>query len=695
MNIYKTENIRNVVLLGHGGAGKTTLAESMALTTGIITRMGTVADGNTISDFDKEEQKRQFSISTTIIPIEFNGIKINIIDTPGYFDFIGATEEGLSVADAAVIVVNAKSGIEVGTHKAWGFCEKYKIPRIIYISGMDDANADYMKVVEDLKAEFGKKIAPFHLPISEGGSFAGYVNVIRESGRKYKADGSYDECEVPADLKDEMSSARDMILEAVAETSEELMDKYFGGEEFTLEEIMSALKNSVIEGDIVPVQVGSSVNNFGGKMVLEAVERYFPSPDKSPVRKYGRDTKTEETFICECSTDKPLAAYVFKTIVDPFIGKYSLVKIYSGVLSADDTVFNAETDESEKISKIYIMRGKNFEEIKELQPGDIGAIGKLNLARTGDTLCKKESPVILDKFEMAVPYTYKKYFAVNKGDEDKISQSLAKLCAEDQTLKVVSDEENKQSLLYGIGDQQLDVVVSKMKDKYKVDIALDKPAFPFRETIRKTSEVEGKHKKQSGGHGQYGHVKMIFEPIGDTEQIYQFEEKIFGGSVPKNYFPAVEKGIQECVQRGPLANYPVVGVKATLIDGSYHPVDSNEMSFKMATVLAFKKGFMEAGPVLLEPIASLKVIVPDKFTGDVMGDLNKRRGRVLGMNPTDDGKTCIEADIPMSELYGYNTDLRSMTGGFGDFSYEFARYEQAPAEVQQKEVAARQSKDED
>lgn len=695
MNVYKTENIRNVVLLGHGGAGKTTLAESMALTTGIITRMGTVADGNTISDFDKEEQKRQFSISTTIIPIEFNGIKINIIDTPGYFDFIGATEEGLSVADAAVIVVNAKSGIEVGTHKAWGFCEKYKIPRIIYVSGMDDANADYMKVVEDLKAEFGKKIAPFHLPISEGGSFAGYVNVIRESGRKYKADGSYDECEVPAELKDEMSSARDMILEAVAETSEELMDKYFGGEEFTLEEIMGALKNSVIDGDIVPVQVGSSVNNFGGKMVLEAIERYFPSPDKSPVKKYGKDTKTEETFICECSADKPLAAYVFKTIVDPFIGKYSLVKVYSGVLTADDTVFNAETDESEKISKLYIMRGKNFEEIKELQPGDIGAIGKLNLARTGDTLSKKEAPVILDKFEMAVPYTYKKYFAVNKGDEDKISQSLAKLCAEDQTLKVVSDEENKQSLLYGIGDQQLDVVVSKMKDKYKVDIALDKPAFPFRETIRKTSEVEGKHKKQSGGHGQYGHVKMIFEPIGDTEQIYQFEEKIFGGSVPKNYFPAVEKGIQECVQRGPLANYPVVGVKATLIDGSYHPVDSNEMSFKMATVLAFKKGFMEANPVLLEPIASLKVIVPDKFTGDVMGDLNKRRGRVLGMNPTDDGKTCIEADIPMSELYGYNTDLRSMTGGFGDFSYEFARYEQAPAEVQQKEVAARQSKDED
>ncbi|MDO4735049.1 MAG: elongation factor G [Lachnospiraceae bacterium] len=695
MNVYKTENIRNVVLLGHGGAGKSTLAEAFGLTTGVITRMGTIADGNTISDFDKEEQKRQFSISTSVIPIEFNGIKINVLDTPGYFDFIGATEEGLSVADAAVIVVNAKSGIEVGTHKAWGFCEKYKIPRIIYVSGMDDANADYMGVVEALKTEFGKKIAPFHLPIKNGADLVGYVNIIRQAGRKYKADGSYDECDVPAELVDSMAEARDMIMEAVAETSEELMDKYFGGEEFTLEEIMGALKNSVIDGDIVPVQVGASTKNFGPKMVLEAIERYFPSPDKSPVNKYGKDTKTGDTFICKCEADQPLSAYVFKTIMDPFIGKYSLVKVYSGVLTGDDTVFNAATDETEKISKLYIMRGKNFEEIKELQPGDIGAIGKLNLAKTGDTLSKKETPIILDKFEMAKPYTYMKYSAVNKGEEDKIQQALQKLCAEDQTLRVVADEENKQSLIYGIGDQQLDVVVSKMKDKYKVDIALDKPAFAFRETIKKTSDVQGKHKKQSGGHGQYGDVRMRFAPLGDTTVPYEFTEEVVGGSVPKNYFPAVEKGLQESVQRGPLANYPVVGVKATLYDGSYHPVDSNEMSFKMATILAFKKGFMEAGPVLLEPIASLKVIVPDRFTGDVMGDLNKRRGRVLGMNPTDDGKTCIEADIPMSELYGYNTDLRSMTGGFGDFSYEFSRYEQAPAEVQAREVAARQTKEDE
>jgi len=695
MNVYKTENVRNVVLLGHGGAGKTSLVEAMAFTTGLITRMGNIADGNTISDFDKEEIKRKFSINSNIIPIEFNGIKINILDTPGYFDFVGAQEECLGVADAAVIVVDAKSGIQVGTHRAWEFCEKFSLPRVFYISGMDNTDVDYMQVVNDLKETFGKKVCPFHFPILEGGTLKGYVNVVRMAGRLYNPDGSYNVCDVPSESEDNISEARDMIMEAVAETSEELMDKYFGGEEFTFEEIMAALKNSVTDGSIVPVQLGSSIKNYGAKMVLESIERYFPSPDKSPVKKYGKQLNTDETFICECSADKPLAAYVFKTIMDPFIGKYSLVKVFSGKLTNDDTVYNAETGESEKISKLYIMRGKNFEEIKEIQPGDIGAIAKLSLAKTRDTLCRKDTPIVLTRFKMATPYTYMKYSAANKGDEDKIAQGLAKLCAEDLTLKLVADEENRQSLIYGIGDQHLDVVVSKLKEKYKVDVVLEKPAFPFRETIKKRAEVEGKHKKQSGGHGQYGHVKMIFEASGDLETPYIFEEKIFGGSVPKNYFPAVEKGIQECVLAGPLANYPVVGVKATLIDGSYHPVDSSEMAFKMATKIAFKKGFMEASPVLLEPIVSLKVTVPDKFTGDVMGDLNKKRGRVLGMNPTDNGKTCIEADIPMSELYGYATQLRSMTGGFGEFAYEFARYEQAPAEVQEKEIAARHTEDEE
>ena len=695
MNVYKTENVRNVVLLGHGGAGKTSLVEAMAFTTGLITRMGNIADGNTISDFDKEEIKRKFSINSNIIPIEFNGIKMNILDTPGYFDFVGAQEECLGVADAAVIVVDAKAGIQVGTYRAWEFCEKCQLPRIFYISGMDNADTDYMALVNELKEQFGKKVCPFHFPILDNGTLVGYINVIRMAGRLYNPDGSYNVCEAPKTKEDLLNEARDMIMEAVAETSEELMDKYFGGEEFTFEEIMAALKNSVTEGNIVPVQLGASTKNYGAKMVLESIERYFPAPDKSPVKKYGKLAETDETFICECDADKPLAAYVFKTIMDPFIGKYSLVKVFSGKLSNDDTVYNAETGETEKLAKLYIMRGKSFEEVKELQPGDIGAISKLSLAKTRDTLSRKERPIVLTRFKMATPYTYMKYTAATKGDEDKIAQGLAKLCAEDLTLKLVADEENRQSLIYGIGDQHLDVTVSKLKEKYKVDIVLEKPAFPFRETIKKKAEVEGKHKKQSGGHGQYGHVKMIFEASGDLETPYVFEEKIFGGSVPKNYFPAVEKGIQECVLAGPLANYPVVGVKATLIDGSYHPVDSSEMAFKMATKIAFKKGFMEASPVLLEPIASLKVTVPDKFTGDVMGDLNKKRGRVLGMNPTDNGKTCIEADIPMSELFGYSTTLRSMTGGFGEFAYEFARYEQAPNEVQEKEIAARHTEDEE
>ncbi|MCF0228076.1 MAG: elongation factor G [Parasporobacterium sp.] len=695
MNVYKTENIRNVILMGHGGAGKSTTAEAMAFSTGIISRMGNITDGNTISDFDKEEIKRKFSINSTVIPVEYDGIKINLLDTPGYFDFIGATEDALSVCDGAVIVVNAKSGVEVGTAKGWAFCEKFGVPRIMFVSGMDDANADYQKICVDLKANFGNKIAPFQIPFREGGAIAGYVDVIAQKAYKYKPNGTAEECAIPADLQDSAAEVRESIMENVAETSEELMEKYFGGEEFTDEEILNALHTAVTEGDIVPVFAGSAIKNFGTVTLMNAIKTYFPDPATSPTIRSGNDANTDEVYECKCDPAGPLAAYVFKTIIDPFIGKYSLVKVYSGVLKADDMLYNAESGQSEKIAKLYIMRGSKVEEVKELQPGDIGAIGKLDLAKTGDTLSRKEAPITLYKFVYSQPYTYKKYSAANKGEEDKISSSLAKLCAEDKTLRVVADEENKQALIYGIGDQQLDVVASKMKEKYKVEIILEKPAFPFRETLRKTAEVEGKHKKQSGGHGQYGHVKMIFEPSGDLETPYVFEEKIFGGSVPRNFFPAVEKGIQECVLRGPLANYPVVGVKATLIDGSYHPVDSNEMSFKMASTLAFKKGFMAANPVLLEPIASLKVTVPNDFTGDVMGDLNKRRGRVLGMNPEEPGKTCIEADIPMSELYGYNTDLRSMTGGYGDFSYEFARYEQAHADVQQKEVAARQTKDED
>ena len=691
MNVYGTEQIRNVVLLGHGGAGKTTVAEALALLTGVTKRMGKVPDGNTISDYDKEEIKRQFSISTTLIPLEYEGedgpIKINLLDTPGFFDFVGEVEEAISVADAAIIVVNCKAGIEPGTERAWEMCEKYNLARLIFVTNMDDDHASYRELVVKLETKFGRKIAPFQLPIRENEKFVGFVNVVKMGGRRFTNLSDYEECEIPDYVQKNLTIARDALIEAVAETSEEYMERYFLGEEFTQEEISTALRTHVIEGDIVPVMMGSGINCQGFKVLLQAIDKYFPSPDHFEC--IGVDVSTGERFTAKYNDDVSLSARVFKTIVDPFIGKYSLMKICTGTLKGDTIVYNVNKDTEEKIGKLYILRGKDQIEVQELRAGDIGAVAKLTVTQTGDTMAVRTAPIVYHKPQTSTPYTYMAYKAANKGEDDKVSTALAKMMEEDLTLKVVNDAENRQALLYGIGDQQLDVVISKLQSRYKVDVTLSQPKFAFRETLRKKVKVQGKHKKQSGGHGQYGDVIMEFEPSGDLETPYVFEEKIFGGSVPRNYFPAVEKGLQECVLKGPVAGYPVVGLKATLLDGSYHPVDSSEMAFKMATILAFKQGFMEANPVLLEPIASLKVTVPDKFTGDVMGDLNRRRGRVLGMNSNHNGKQVIEADIPMSELFGYNTDLRSMTGGLGDYSYEFSRYEQAPGDVQKREIEAR------
>ncbi|HIQ72910.1 MAG TPA: elongation factor G [Candidatus Cottocaccamicrobium excrementipullorum] len=697
MNVYGTSQIRNVVLLGHGGAGKTTVAEAMALVAGVTKRMGKVTDGNTISDYDKEEIKRQFSISTSLIPLEFEGdngpVKINLLDTPGFFDFVGEVEEAVSVADAAIIVVNCKAGIEPGTEKAWELCEKLRLPRMIFVTNMDDDHASYRELVLKLETRFGRKIAPFQLPIRENEKFVGFVNVIKMGGRRFTNLSDYEECPIPEYVQKNLGIAREALMEAVAETSEEYMERYFSGDEFTVEEIQQALRSHVIDGSIVPVMMGSGINCQGFKVLMQVLDRYFPSPDKYEC--VGVDVSTGERFTAKYNDDVSLSARVFKTIADPFIGKYSLMKICTGTLKPDSVIYNVNKEAEEKVGKLYVLRGKEQIEVPELKAGDIGAVAKLSVTQTGDTIAVRTAPIVYHKPMISKPYTYMAYKAVNKGDDDKVSSALAKLMEEDLTLKTVNDAENRQSLLYGIGDQQLDVVVSKLLNRYKVEITLEKPKFAFRETIKKKVKVQGKHKKQSGGHGQYGDVIMEFEPSGDLEKPYIFEEKVFGGSVPKNYFPAVEKGLQEAVQKGPLAGYPVVGIKATLLDGSYHPVDSSEMAFKLATLLAFKKGFMEANPVLLEPIASLKVTVPDKYTGDVMGDLNRRRGRVLGMNSDHHGKQIIEADVPMSELYGYNTDLRSMTGGIGIYEYEFARYEQAPGDVQKKEVEARAAKDED
>ena len=690
MKVYTTDRIRNVVILGHGGSGKTSLVEAMAYLSGVTSRMGSVSEGNTVSDYDKEEIKRKFSINTTVMPIIWGDIKVNVLDTPGYFDFIGEAEEAAAAADAAVIVVNGKNGVEVGTQKAWDLCEKYKLPRMFFVSNMDVDNASFRQVVEDLTELYGKKIAPIHLPIRENEKFVGYVNVVRQEGRRWLEKGEKEPCDIPDYSMEYLEKYRENLLEAVAETSEEFMDRYFAGEEFSPAEIMAALTMNVDDCSIIPVAMGSPVNFQGVLNLLDDIVQYFPSPDKRKIA--GINMKTSEIYEANYDFAKAKSAFVFKTIVDPFIGKYSLVKVASGVIKNDDLLYNVNKDEEVKLNKLYVMEGSKPIEVPELHAGDIGAIGKLNVTKTGDSLATKNTPIQYAGIDTSTPYTYKRYFAKNKGEEDKVAQALAKMMLEDLTMKAVNDAENRQTLIYGMGDQHIDIIASKLLGKYKVEIELARPKVAFRETIRKNSDVEAKYKKQSGGHGQYGHVKMRFSNSGDMETPYIFEQVVVGGAVPKNYFPAVEKGIQESVLRGPLAAYPVVGVKATLYDGSYHPVDSSEMAFKTAAMQAFKKGFMEASPVLLEPIASLKVTVPDKFTGDVMGDLNKRRGRVLGMNPDHKGNQIIEADIPMMELYGYSTQLRSMTGGSGTFAYEFARYEQAPSDIQAKEVEARASK---
>ena len=690
MNVYTTDKIRNVVLLGHGGCGKTSLTEAMAYLSGITSRMGNIEDGNTISDFDKEEIKRKCSIHMSLVPIEWQDVKINILDTPGFFDFIGEVEEAVSVADAAVIVVSGKAGIQTGTKRAWEICDKYKLPRMIFVTDMDIDNASYRQVVAQLQELYGKKIAPFHLPIREEQQFVGYVNVIQQKAKRWNEKGEVDKFDVPEYSKENLGICREALLEAVAETSEEFMERYFGGEEFSEDEIRSALRANVIDGSIVPVLMGSNILARGMYTLMSDIIKYFPSPEKRQCA--GINTKTNEVYNADYDFAKPKSAYVFKTIVDPYIGKYSLIKVNSGVLKTDDVLYNYHRDFEEKAGRLYLLRGTKTIEVKELHAGDIGALPKLQKTLTTDSLSTKGVPVAFIRTAISKPYVSMRYKAKNKGDEDKISQALQKIQMEDLTLKSVNDSENGQTLLYGMGDTHLEVVSDALFEKYKVEIELKRPRVAFKETIRKNSDVEYKYKKQSGGHGQYGHVKMRFEPSGDLEKAYEFEQCVVGGAVPKNFFPAVEKGIAESVKSGPLAAYPVIGVKAILYDGSSHPVDSSEMAFKTVAKQAFKKGFLEASPVLLEPIAALKVVVPEQYTGDIMGDLNKRRGRVMGMNPTDNGYQEIAADIPYLELYGYNTRLRSMTSGSGTFSYEFLRYEQAPDDVAQKQIEERANK---
>ena len=687
MKVYEPSQIRNVVLLGHGGAGKTTVAEALAYVSGAISKMGVTTSGNTISDFDKEEIKRGFSMSASIVPVEWDKHKINVLDTPGFFDFVGEAEEACSAAGAAVIVIDGKAGVQVGTQKAWNLCEKYNLPRMFFVTGMDDDHASFREVALRLESLYGSKIAPFHVPIRENEKFVGFVNVVKMQGRRFKPGSSdYEEGPIPDYVKPNLEKSRNILVEAVAETSDELMEKYFAGEEFTYEEISSTLRAHVIDNQIVPVLCGSGLNAQGTKMLLDCILKYFPSPEFREVQ--GQESSNSEMVVVKYDENKHFSGKIFKTTVDPFLGKYSMFKVVTGCLKSGDTIYDVTKDQSARAAKIYVLRGKEAIEVPEVHAGDIAALGKIDILSTGDTIAVPGSTMQYRRPVISTPYTYLAYAAKNKADDDKVATALDRMKEEDLTLKVVNNPETHQALLYGIGEQQLEVIASRIENRYKVGINLFPPKIAYRETIRKKVREQGKYKKQTGGSGQYGDVHIIWEPAGDLETQYVFAEEVVGGAVPKNYFPAVEKGVAECVQKGLLAGYPVYGIKATLVDGSYHPVDSSEVAFKQATILSYKKAYPEASPVILEPIATLSVTVPDAQVGDAMGDINKRRGRVLGMDPVHGGLQTVTADIPVAELQGYGTNLRAMTGGMGEFSYTFARYEQVPVDVQARIVEA-------
>lgn len=678
MKDYPVAKLRNLVLLGHGRAGKTSLTEALLFCAGASERLGSVAAGNTVSDYDGEEIKRLCSIGASMLPVEWGNGKINFIDTPGYFDFVGEQAEAVAAADCALLVVSGKSGVSVGAEKAWAICEKKGLPLMIFINKLDDEKADYHKVLNELKDKFGKRIAPFLVPIKKGDQVDGFVNVVDMTSRRWDGDKIVDG-PVPEGMEDEIQPVRDMIMEAVAETDEDLMNKYFDGEAFTAEEIHKGLKRGTVNRDIVPVLCGSAVKNQGTRLLLDAVMEYMPGPDA--FTKLAADSAGEPVEI-EPEPAGALAAQCFKTIADPFIGRLSFIRVYRGTLKKDSVVYNVNKKAEEKIGRIYFLRGKKQMETDCLGAGDIGAVPKLNVTATGDSLCDKTKPVLFEEIQFPAPVTSMAIMPKAKGDEEKISAGLHKMMEEDKTIRLENNVETHQQVISGIGEQHIEVVTSKLKTKYGVEVGLAEPKVPYRETIRKTVKAEGKHKKQSGGHGQYGHVWIEFAPT-DSEELV-FEEKVFGGAVPKNFFPAVEKGLKDSMAHGVLAGYPVVGLKATLYDGSYHSVDSSEMAFKMAANLAYKAGLAQASPVLLEPIGTLAVTIPNANMGDVMGDINKRRGRVLGSDPQDGGNVTITADVPMAEMAKFATDLRSMTQGRGSFSFTFRAYEQAPEHVAKK-----------
>ncbi len=681
---YSVQNIRNVALIGHGGSGKTALAESLLYMTKAIDRMGKATDGNTVCDYDPEEVKRQISISLAVAPVEFKGCKINVLDTPGGFDFSGEVMEALRAADAAIIVCSAKDGISVGLEKAWKYCEERNMPRFIYISKTDEDNSDYNATFEALRAKYGNKIAPLVVPIwDDNKKVTGIIDVLNK--RAYEMQKLQRvEIELPEGKGDVVTEFNDALKESVAETSEEFMEKFFGGEDFTYAEMIQGLRQGVRELSLFPVLCGSAVSCMGSLMLMDYIMELLPTPMEGNYHKATLQNGETEEFVV--SPGGVPTAFVFKTVSDQY-GKYSFIKVLSGHITSDLTLVNARTSASEKLGRLYVMKGKRAEEVKDLSCGDIGAIGKMDKVKTGDTLCDSRKVVALKQIPFAEPCYSVAIAPKTRGQEDKVAQGLYRLNEEDPSFTLVNNGETHQMVLTGSGDIQVDVLVSKLKSRFNVEAVLSETRVPYREKIRKTVQKQGRHKKQTGGSGQFGDVWIRFEPNLEEEQMV-FAEEVFGGSVPKNFFPAVEKGLREACVHGPLAGYPVVNLKAVLYDGSYHPVDSSEIAFKTAAQLAYKAAMPEANPVLLEPVGELKVTVPDSYMGDVIGDLNKRRGRVMGMNPTGDGDQIIEAEVPMAEMTSYAIDLRAMTQSRGSYTFHFVRYEDCPPAAQDKAIAA-------
>ncbi len=679
-----TKSIRNVALLGHSGGGKTSLAESMLFISRLTDRLGSVTDGNTVCDSAPEEIKRGYSLSAATAPMLWNGTKINILDTPGFFDFEGEVRQCVRAADAAIIVVDGKSGIQVGTEIAWDLATKAGIPKAFFINRFDDGEARFYKVFGAIREKYGVTVCPIQIPIIDGENVIGFANLVEMCVYTFeKQTGEYIRSSIPDKFKDMFDEYHNMLLEAIAQTSDELMDKFFNEQPISREESLEAIHQGIISGDIIPVFCGAAVKNWGIKTLLDTIAESFPRPT---ARKFEHVVK-EDGSVAEIDIDmngKDTSVFVFKTVADPFVGKMSFFKVMNGEVNKDIVLRNTTTGINEKFNKIFIMRGKKQIDVDYLACGDIGVTAKLTNTNTNDTLTTLSENIKYLPISYPKPYLTMAITPKAKGDEDKISSGITKLLEEDLTIKYENNSETKQLTLSGLGDIHLDIIVSKLKNRYGASVDLSKPRLAYRETIKKKVDVEGKHKKQSGGSGQYGHVKITFSP-GEEEGL-TFTESVFGGAVPKNYFPAVEQGLRECMQKGVLAGYPVVNLAANLYDGSYHDVDSNEISFKLAAAIAYREGLPKAGPVILEPIGDLKVRVPDNYVGDVMGDLNKRRGRVMGIEPADDGSgtQVVLAEVPFAEMTDYVINLRAMTQGRGKFDFDFIRYEEVPASLTDK-----------